>query len=146
MPASGFLANSSAWQYTPNSGSAILLGKMKDWSYDEGISRVQDGGDYDAFPTVNLCDWQNPTLTLSTFGVFNLKLVSPATVGVVTGKVHDSFSGITAGGGGHTITLSNASLMTRSGSGSHRQIARGQLAFCAYSMDGVTSPLAIAAL
>jgi hypothetical protein len=138
--------NSSGWQFTPSGSSAIPIIKVKDWNLNKGISRVRDSADYDVFTTINVCDHQDPVITLSTLNAFSLVLVDPSVIGTLFGVVRDSFNGALTGGGAVSLTLTNASIMEDQGSGAHRQLAHKSLHFCSFSTDGVTSPLSIASV
>ncbi len=146
MSASGAYVNSSAWSFTPNGGSQTNILRVKDWSLPRGISRIKESADFDHFWTLNVCDFEDPTVSLTTLDPFALVVVSPSSLGTLTGVVRDANNGATTGGGAKQITLTNCGLSDESGSGSHRQYARGTFTFCSTSVDGVTNPLTISAL
>ena len=142
----GAYVNSSGWSFTPSGGSATALPRCKEWSLPRGISRIREGADFDHFYTLNVCDFEDPTITLTTLDPFALVSISPTQLGTLTGVVRDANNGATTGGGAKQITLNNCGLSDESGSGSHRQYARGSYSFCGTSADGVTSPLSISAV
>lgn len=146
MAASGAYVNSSAWSFTPNGGSATPLPRIKEWSLPRGISRIRESADYDHYFTLNVCDFEDPMVTLTTLEPFSLVSISPSALGTLTGVVRDANNGATPGGGAKQITLVNCGLSDESGGGAHRQYARGTYTFCSTSADGVTSPLSISAL
>jgi hypothetical protein len=146
MAASGAYVNSSGWAYTPNGGAGASLPKVKEWSLPRGISRIRESADFDHFYTLNVCDFEDPTVSLTTLDPFSLFALDPGVFGTLVGVVRDANNGAITGGGAKQITLTNCCLSDESGSGSHRQYARGTYAFCGTSVDGATSPLSISAL
>jgi len=146
MPGSGAYVNSSAWSFTPNGGSATALPRCKDWSLPRGISRIKESADFDHFWTLNVCDFEDPQVSLTTLDPFAMVTVSASALGTLTGVVRDANNGAVSGGGAKLITLTNCGLSDESGSGSHRQYARGTYTFCSTSTDGVTNPLSISAI
>jgi hypothetical protein len=146
MPPTGAYVNSSGWQYTTAGGQVYAIPKVKDWSMPAGISRIRESADYDHYFTLNVCDFEDPTITLDSLDPFALQGLSPTVFGTLVGTIRDAYNGASAGGGGKQIQLLNATLMDRSPRGSHRQYARASYAFCGTSADGVTSPLVVSAL
>lgn len=144
--ATGAYVNSNSWQYVASGGTTYTIPKVKSWSLDRGISRIREGADYDRFNTLNVSDYEDPTITLSTLDPFSLAALSPTVFGTLSGIIRDAYNGATGGGGGKQIQLLNAALMTNSGNGSHRQYANSNYSFCGTSSDGITSPLTISAL
>lgn len=146
MAASGAYVNTSGWSFTPNGGSNSALPKVKEWSMPRGISRIKESADFDHFWTLNVCDFEDPTITLTTLDPFSIFAINPGVLGTLTGVVRDANNGATTGGGAKQITLVNCGLSDESGSGAHRAYARGTYTFCGTSSDGTTNPLSISAL
>jgi hypothetical protein len=138
--------NSQSWTYTPTTGSPISLSKVKGWSLNRGISRAKEAGDYDRFFSLNVCDFEDPRITLDTLNTFAGMLIDATLFGTLTGIVRDAYNGAITGGGGRQLTMINCGIEDDGGGGQHRQYARASLTFSAWSPDGQTNPLSISAL
>jgi hypothetical protein len=147
MSATNRYMNTSAWSFTPlPSGSAVNITGVTSYSYDEGISTKKEGADFDGFPTVSVCDYRDPKITLETLDMFIMTSTLAGQKGTLSGNVRDAYNGATAAGGGRSITLNNAQIEGRTHNAPYREYGRQQLVFGAISSDGSTHPAAIAAL
>ncbi|MDE2103343.1 MAG: hypothetical protein KGL39_39245 [Patescibacteria group bacterium] len=146
MTATNRYMNTSGWQFTPSGGSAVTLTGITGASYDEGISTKKEGADFDGFPTVSVRDYADPKITLETLDAMAFYQILAGAKGVLTGNIRDAYNGVTVGGGGKSITMSNCQIEGRNFNAPYRDYARQQLVFGAISSDGQTHPVAIAAL
>lgn len=138
--------NSSGWGFTPTGGSLTSILGVQSVSYDEGISIKKESGDFDTYPTVAVRDHSDPKINLETLDAMVLSAVIGGAFGTLTGVLRDAYNGAAVGGGGKQVTLSNAFVESRGWNAPYREFAKQQLSFGAISIDGATSPLAIAAL
>jgi hypothetical protein len=146
MPATNRYMNTSGWSFTPAGGTLIALTGITSYSFDEGISTKKESADFDAFPTVSVCDFRDPTITLDTLDAFALEVTVSGVKGALTGTVRDAYNGVTTGGGGRTISMANAQIQGRTSTHAHREFGRRQLVFGAVSVDGATHPVSTTAL
>lgn len=146
MAATNRYMNTSGWSFTPGGGSLTAVTGVTSFGYDEGISTKKESADFDGFPTVAVSDFRDPTITLATLDAFALYAVLAGAKGVLTGNVRDAYNGVTAAGGGKSITMTNAAIQARGMTAAHREFASQQLTFGGVSVDGATHPIAIAAL
>lgn len=133
--------NTSAVSFTPSGGSLTAITGVTSIAFDEGISTKKEGADFDAFPTVSVTDYHDPTITIDTIDAFALESVLAGQKGSLTYAARDSTNAMAAGGGGRTITMANAQIQGRSNTHPYRDYARRQLVFGAISADGATSPI-----
>ena len=146
MAATNRYMNTSGWSFTPAGGALTALTGITSFGYDEGISTKKESADFDGFPTVAVSDFRDPTITLATLDAFAFIAILAGAKGSLTGNVRDAYNGVTAAGGGKSVTMSNAAIQARSLTAAHREFASQQLTFGAVSVDGATHPVAVTAL
>lgn len=132
--------------FTPAGGSAVTITGIKGVKYDDGISVIRESGDGDLYHTVAVTDLSDPTIEVDTIDGFSLASVLNNQVGTLAVTIGDAVNKVAVGGGGKTITMTNARLTKRTNEHAHRQFSKAMLSFCAISTDGSTSPIAVAAL
>ncbi len=134
------------WTFLPNGGTIIALFGITSAAYDEGISTKSEGADFDGFPTVKVCDYREPKITLDTLDAMALYATIAGQKGTLAGILRDAYNGVTVGGGGKTITFTNCQIEGRNFTAAFREFAKQQLVFGGISTDGATHPVAITAL
>jgi len=111
-------------------------------NFDSGGSLVPFSGDGDRYNTTVVNDFNEPEFSLESADLKALNALTPGTRGVFTATINDAKNGITALGGGFTITTAagTAIVKTHSASLAHRQYGKGTLSIMVESADGTTNP------
>lgn len=141
--------NVSSVGFTPTGGSNTALTGVTSAAYDEQISTKKEGADFDQFPTVSVCDYRDPTITIETLDAQAGALSSGIVAGVKGAlllTVRDAYNGAAAGGGAKLYTMSNAQLQGRNMNQAYREYGKQTLVFGAISSDGATHPVAVTAV
>ncbi len=126
--------------------SAVVLKGAQSASVDLGLSDKSDSGDFDMLPTVRVTDFLDPKISLSVRDITAGNAVTPGTKATLSMKVGDPIGGITTGGGGQSVSLTNAQIVSDSKSHKHRDFSDVSLSFASTSVDGQTSTLVYTAL
>jgi hypothetical protein len=125
--------------FTPAAGTLTPITGLQRAAPNQGISRIKESGDADVLPTVAFSDYADPTIDLETLDAFALESSLYGVIGTLVVTIPDARNGVTAGGGGMTITMVNASVQASSATHTHRQFGRRTLTFGGYSTDGQTA-------
>lgn len=140
------LTPTNRYMNTTATFNAVAITGVKSAQYNEGIEALQEGGDFDIYPTVSGITMINPSITLRILDAMNTLGAAPSTKASLVVTVRDFTNGVGTGGGGQTITMANAYRSQRSADFEYRQLGTQSVSFHAQSSDGATSPVAIAAL
>lgn len=140
------LTPTNRYMNTTATFNAVAVTGVKSAQYNEGTEALMEGADFDLYPTTSGVTMINPTITLRVLDAMNTLGTTPVTKHDLVVTVRDFTNGVGAGGGGTTITMTNAYKSQRSADFEYRQLGTQSVSFHAASTDGATSPVAIAAL
>ena len=132
--------------FTPSGGSSTPAGGLTHYSFAQNEEVQKFSGDGDRFPTTVVQTYADPMLSITVADIRAFATVTLGTKGTVILTVADAKNGVTALGGGFTITGTNALISADSPTGQHRNYASNTYTFHGESADGTTSPFSIAAL
>lgn len=133
--------------WTTVTHNAVAVTGVRDISVDYGVQDIQEGADADMGPTHGVVTFQSPKITVQTFDAMALIAVAHGAKGVFSAVWNDSYNGVTAGGGGYTLTTNALTYIGGRGQqGPYNQIGTQALTFHTVWGDGVTNPLSWAAL
>lgn len=132
--------------FTPSGGSLTAATGLTSYNFNNNIEVTKFSGDFDRFPTLVVQTYADPSLSITVADIFAFSGVALGVKGSAVLTIADAKNGVTASGGGRTITGSNALIMSDDPTGQHRQVAQNTYVFTAESTDGTTNPWAIAAL
>lgn len=127
-------------------GTAIALTGIKDATYDQGIMVIKDSADADLFMSVATAVGYDPGVTLTSNSSFQLLTVVGGTRGTLAFDVPDAYNGVTTGGGGYSVTMTNAIMEKWTQTHGHRKYSGLSLGFTSMAPDGITHPVTITAL
>ncbi len=146
MAASNHHINVKTATFQPGGAGAVTtLAGIKSADYDEGISVLKESADGDLFMSIAAAVGLDPKITLQMIRAFQLFATVGGSWGTLELDIPDAYNGMTAAGGGYTITMTHAILEQRSQQHGHRKFSTQTLAFGSYAPDGVTHPVTIAA-
>jgi hypothetical protein len=132
--------------FTPAGGSLGAITGVQDFEIAPGGNLIKHSGDGDRAPTTVVNDYNDPTVTVTHRDLTAQHALVPGVRGVLVGTHADAKNGVVVGGGGYTVTLTNAVIGDNPSGGRHRQFGEARTMFSAESADGTTSALAYAAL
>lgn len=138
MAASKLQANWTAVAF-----ASSTLTRVTACSFSQGGQLVEFAADNDRYPTVLANLMSRPTASVTSADVGALMAIAPGTVGAFTATHADAFK---AAGGAVVYILSNAVSENAQDSGPFGQFGTATLNFRAFSVDGVTNPLAFTRL
>ena len=139
-------ANWTGVQFTPSSGSPIVISRVSNVEFDPGGQLTAYSGDGNRYP-VGLFNLMNqPKATVESENVGAISSLAPGALGTFVAVLNDAKNGAGPGSGAIQYTLSNAVVQNTHAGGRHQQFARGKAVLHAFSSDGVTSPLAAVVL
>ena len=121
---------------------------VTNFAADQGGQTVKFAGDGDRFNTTVVQVFAEPTLQVTTADLNALRTLVPGTRGVFTATINDSKSGITAAGGGFTVTTASNTAIVENNpfSAAHRTFGTGTISIVTESADGVTNPISFVTL
>jgi hypothetical protein len=133
------------WTPAP-AGSPVTLTGIKSANYDEKVEVTKESADFDLFNTIAAVTHYEPTMSLETINPYQLMSTAGGARGTLLVTIRDALSGVTASGGGYTLSMANAFIEQRSQSYKHRAYGTQTLNFGCYSTDGSTHPVTVTAL
>lgn len=121
---------------------------VTNFAYDAGGSLIKFSGDGDRYPTTVVNDFSDPSFSLTTADMAAARACTPGLRGVFTATINDAKNGISAGGGGYTVSTSSTGgvVMTNSATQAHRQFGSATISIAVESSDGITNPVSFTAL
>jgi hypothetical protein len=140
MAASKRFMNWTGVSFTPQGGSPTGITGVTSIQIDTGGTLLKFAGDGDRYNTTVVNDFNEPTVTVRSADLAAVRAFPVGTQGTFTATHNDARNG--TGSGSVTYTLSNAVIASNPIQGSHRHFGQGTLTLTAYSLDGVTNPLA----
>ncbi len=133
-------------EWTPASGSLVVLDGIKSVQFNDGIETLQESADYDLYHSTGGVTLISPTATLRSINAFGIYATAAGQVGTLDMTFNDFTNKALTAGGAKKISLALAYLASRSKDGEHRQLGTQSLTFQTTSADGATSPISITAL
>lgn len=143
VPTNRYMNMSATWT-SPTGGTATPLRGIKSAAYNEGIESLLEAADFDLFHTVGGVTMISPTMTIRTIDAFALLSTVAGTFGTLAVTFGDFNNAAAIGGGAKIVSMSNAFIGARNHDGEYRQLATQNLTFNCTSVDGSTSPVAVA--
>ncbi len=140
-------ARNLTWAKTfPATAAAITMTGIHSFKIDDGISIKKEAADGDLYPTACFNDFLDPSFTFDTIDPEMSAALTPDMRGTTTLSLSDAANGLTTGGGGFTLAITNTYEMSRSRDFAFREFGKGSMAFGTISADGTTSPITKTAL
>lgn len=130
--------NWSAVGFTPTAGVLSTASGVTQVAIKTGANLLKFSGDGDRGPSTVVCDYNEPSIEVTTADLAWLLGLIPGTVGALTATHNDAKLAV---GGGIVYVLTPCVVESPQAGGQHRQIGSGTANFVGVFADGVTNPL-----
>lgn len=147
MPATKRFMNWTGTKLTVSPSSVIVnITGVTNVQIAGGGSLKKFSGDGDRYNTTVVCDEEDPVITVTTADETAVRTLTPGTRGTFYTVHNDAKNGNSAGGGAIAHTMSNAIVGDYGVGGAHKAYGSNTIVIHGESADGLTNPLASAAL